>query len=43
MARMHADELEIDESLVWRLLAEQFPQWAELPLSRVEPAGTVSD
>jgi aminoglycoside phosphotransferase (APT) family kinase protein len=40
-ARMHADELEIDDGLVRRLLAEQFPQWAELPLARVEPAGTV--
>jgi aminoglycoside phosphotransferase (APT) family kinase protein len=39
---MHADELEIDETLVRRLLAEQFPKWADLPLSRVEPAGTVN-
>jgi aminoglycoside phosphotransferase (APT) family kinase protein len=39
---MHADELEIDEALVLRLLAEQFPQWADLPLRRVEPAGTVN-
>lgn len=42
MARTHLDELEIDELLVRRLLAEQFPQWAELSLSRVEPAGTVN-
>jgi aminoglycoside phosphotransferase (APT) family kinase protein len=41
-ARMHADELEIDETLVRRLLAEQFPEWAELPLRRVEPSGTVN-
>lgn len=41
MARMHIDELEIDEVLVRRLLAEQFPEWADQPLSRVEPAGTV--
>jgi aminoglycoside phosphotransferase (APT) family kinase protein len=39
---MHADELEIDEALVRRLLAEQFPGWAGLSLSPVEPAGTVS-
>jgi hypothetical protein len=39
---MHADELEIDEALVRCLLAEQFPEWADLPLSRVEPAGTVN-
>jgi aminoglycoside phosphotransferase (APT) family kinase protein len=42
MARMHADELEIDEALVRRLLAAQFPAWAELPLRRVEPGGTVN-
>lgn len=42
MPRMHVDELEIDEALVRRLLAEQFPEWSKLPLSRVEPAGTVN-
>jgi aminoglycoside phosphotransferase (APT) family kinase protein len=42
MARMHADELEIDEALVRRLLTAQFPQWADLPLSRIEPSGTVN-
>jgi aminoglycoside phosphotransferase (APT) family kinase protein len=40
MPKMHADELDVDEALVRRLLAEQFPQWAELPLDRAEPAGT---
>jgi len=40
--RMHEDELEIDESLVRRLLAEQFPEWSALPLRRVEPLGTVN-
>ena len=40
--RMHADELELDEALVRRLLAEQFPEWSDLPLTRVEPAGTVN-
>jgi aminoglycoside phosphotransferase (APT) family kinase protein len=39
---MHADELEIDEALVQRLLAAQFPEWADLPLRRVEPSGTVN-
>jgi aminoglycoside phosphotransferase (APT) family kinase protein len=39
---MHVDELELDEALVRQLLAEQFPEWADLPLSRVEPAGTVN-
>src|SRR6478609_1740783 len=42
MTRMHADELELDEALVRRLLAEQFPEWQELPLQRIEPSGTVN-
>jgi aminoglycoside phosphotransferase (APT) family kinase protein len=37
---MHPDELEIDETLVRRLLLEQFPAWSDLRLDRVEPAGT---
>ena len=37
---MHADELAIDEPLVRRLIAEQFPEWSALPLRRVEPQGT---
>jgi aminoglycoside phosphotransferase (APT) family kinase protein len=40
MPRMHVDELEISEEQVHRLLARQFPEWAELLLERVEPAGT---
>jgi aminoglycoside phosphotransferase (APT) family kinase protein len=39
---MHDDEVEIDERLVRRLLADQFPQWAELPLEQVESMGTVN-
>ena len=42
MARMHVDELDIDEALVRGLLADQFPEWAALPLDRVEPSGTVN-
>lgn len=38
--KMHADELHIDESLVRRLLKEQFPQWAALPLQRLQSGGT---
>jgi aminoglycoside phosphotransferase (APT) family kinase protein len=38
---MHADELGIDDALVGRLVAEQFPDWSDLPLTRVEPWGTV--
>src|SRR4051812_17221150 len=40
MARMHDDELEIDEALVRELVRDQFPHWAELPLCRIEPSGT---
>jgi aminoglycoside phosphotransferase (APT) family kinase protein len=38
--RMHADEIDTSPELVRRLLAAQFPQWAELPVERVESAGT---
>ena len=38
--RMHADEVDIDEALVRRLLRAQFPAWADLPLRPVLPAGT---
>ncbi len=38
--RMHADELDIDVALVRRLLAEQFPGWADLSLEPVRPRGT---
>jgi hypothetical protein len=40
MGKMHAGEVDIDLSLVARLLVEQFPQWADLPLSPVQSAGT---
>ena len=42
MATMHIDELAIDDGLVRRLLGEQFPEWVDLPLLRVEPSGTVT-
>jgi len=42
MTRMHEDELEIGETLVRSLLVGQFPHWAELPLRRIEPSGTVN-
>ena len=41
MPRVHDDELEIDEPLVRGLLAQQFPQWAGLPLERAGD-GTVN-
>ncbi|CUS04340.2 Aminoglycoside phosphotransferase [Candidatus Promineifilum breve] len=37
---MHADEIDTDVALVGRLLAEQFPQWAGLPIAPVASAGT---
>ncbi|MFB7212174.1 aminoglycoside phosphotransferase family protein [Streptomyces sp. NPDC056255] len=40
VGKMHADEPDIDESLVHRLIAAQFPQWAGLPVEPVTPVGT---
>jgi aminoglycoside phosphotransferase (APT) family kinase protein len=37
---MHPDELDIDVQLVHRLVASQFPHWADLPLVPVPSAGT---
>jgi aminoglycoside phosphotransferase (APT) family kinase protein len=37
---MHEDEVATDAALVKRLLAAQFPQWAELPVERVASSGT---
>jgi aminoglycoside phosphotransferase (APT) family kinase protein len=37
---MHKDEVEVDATLVQRLLASQMPNLAELPLTPVEPWGT---
>src|SRR5439155_18935259 len=37
---MHADEVHTDVELVRRLLAEQFPEWAELPVEPVRYFGT---
>lgn len=39
-AKMHADEITVDRSLVRRLVAAQFPQWANLPIEPVPSAGT---
>lgn len=38
--KMHASEVVIDTSLVGRLIAAQFPEWAGLPLEPVRSAGT---
>ncbi len=37
---MHAEDVDTDVSLVGRLLAAQFPQWAHLPIEPVDSAGT---
>ncbi|RFU41099.1 phosphotransferase [Actinomadura logoneensis] len=39
---MHADEATITAELVRRLVGEQFPAWADLPIGRVESSGTVN-
>src|SRR6185437_12183536 len=38
--KMHADEVHSDAALVRRLLAEQFPDWAGLPVEPVRFFGT---
>lgn len=38
--RIHPDQLATDASLVRRLLADQFPHWAELPVTAVSSSGT---
>jgi len=38
--KMHAAEVDTDPSLVGRLLAAQFPHWADLPIEPVRSAGT---
>ena len=37
---MHADEVDAGPEVARRLLRAQFPEWAELPLERVESFGT---
>src|SRR2546430_2011408 len=38
--KMHADEVDITDDLVKRLLEAQFPKWAGLSIERVRSAGT---
>ena len=38
--KKHPGDIDIDESLVRRLIANQFPRWAKLPVARVRSAGT---
>ncbi len=41
--KMHRDEIETDVALVRRLLAEQFPRWADRPIGPVASYGTDHD
>jgi aminoglycoside phosphotransferase (APT) family kinase protein len=38
--KMDPDEIDVDRPIVVRLIAEQFPQWAGLPVTAVHSAGT---
>ena len=40
--KMHQDEVDIDAELVGRLVAEQFPELADLPISAFRSTGTVN-
>ncbi|WBQ06850.1 aminoglycoside phosphotransferase family protein [Kribbella sp. CA-293567] len=42
MAKMHVDEAPIDDELVLRLVAGQFPQWAGLAVEEIPSSGTVN-
>ena len=38
--RMHDDEIDLDATLVQRLLRAQMPEWGDLPIARVASSGT---
>jgi aminoglycoside phosphotransferase (APT) family kinase protein len=40
--RLHADQPDVDDSLVTRLIASQHPQWAGLPVERIASDGTTN-
>jgi aminoglycoside phosphotransferase (APT) family kinase protein len=40
--KMHDEEIDIDAELVGALVAEQFPQLSDLPISAVQSSGTVN-
>lgn len=42
IAKLHEDEVDIDAGLVRRLLADQHPRWADLPVRPVDDQGTVN-
>jgi len=39
---LHDNEYPVDAALVRRMLADQMPQWSELPMHRLETSGTVN-
>lgn len=39
---MHDDQIDVSTATAGRLVSEQFPQWAELPVTRVPSSGTVN-
>src|SRR5437868_12563549 len=41
--KMHAEEIDTDVALVGRLLAGQFPQWADMRIEAVQSYGTHHD
>jgi hypothetical protein len=43
MTKLHADEVDVSESLVRTLVDRQFPEWSDLPLRPVAPAWTLFD
>lgn len=40
--KLHDGEFDVDANLVGRLVAAQFPELADLPLSEVQSTGTVN-
>jgi aminoglycoside phosphotransferase (APT) family kinase protein len=42
MTQLHADQPHIDDALVRQLIASQHPQWATLPIKRIESDGTTN-
>ena len=40
MTRLHEDQVDTDVDLLRRLLADQLPEWADLPVTRVREFGT---
>ncbi|MFN8639654.1 MAG: aminoglycoside phosphotransferase family protein [Dehalococcoidia bacterium] len=40
VSRLHPDQIEVDATILGRLLASQFPRWANLPVERFPSTGT---